>query len=171
MAPGRGGRCLRQSREAGDPAEHAPQLPQSPSPSSPGHAPTPSPLGAPTDLPLQEDGRPLLPTRPVMCKTSTPAPCPHTDQTPTPEPSSAFPTPILTFSRGSPGAPGSSRSPHPGARPTSCIQLPTRGCALRLSGFPSTAAQSSDSEGDAAMGTFIQHAGSLLPTPDPPVLH
>lgn len=137
----------------------------------PRHAPTPSPLGAPTDLPLQGDGRPLLPTRPVMCKTSTPAPCPHTDQTPTPEPSSAFPTPILTFSRGSPGAPGSSRSPRPGARPTSCIRLPTRGCALRLSGFPSTAAQSSDSEGDAAMGTLIQHAGSLLPTPDPPVLH
>ena len=127
------GRCLRQRREAGGPVAHAPQLPQSPSSSSPGHALTPSPLGAPTDLPLQGDGRPLLPTRPVMCKTPTPAPCPHTDQTPTPEPSSHA---HLTFSQRSPGAPGSSRSPRPGAQPASCIRQPTRGCALRLSGFP-----------------------------------
>lgn len=83
---------------------HAPQAPLVPVTLLPGHAPTPSPLGAPTDLPLQGDQCPLLSTRPAvgtacaMCMTPTPSAL--SPRGPDPLPQSLRPTPTLTFSRG-----------------------------------------------------------------------
>lgn len=109
-------------------------------------------------------------------------PVPNADQTPTPEPSSA----VCTFTRPPSPSPRGAQAPReghcpqalaPGLPPASdCPRqaVPSDCLGHSLTQRPRslpTSAQSSDSEGDAATRTSVQHVGSLLPTPDPPVLH